>query len=58
MKTALPILAIALALALPGCSAPKPTGVAADPRAGTEASPYRTIPTAIQCDDCRMPGDR
>lgn len=56
MKTVLSILALAFALA--GCSAPKATGLRADPRAGTDASPYRTIPAAIQCDDCRMPAER
>lgn len=56
MKAVFIILAVTLGLA--GCSAPKATGLRADPRAGTDASPYRTIPAAIQCDDCRMPAER
>lgn len=56
MKTFLTILSMAFVLA--GCSAPQATGLRADPRTGTDASPYRTIPAAIQCDDCRMPAER
>lgn len=56
MKTSVIILAMTFVLA--GCSAPKATGLRADPRAGTDTSPYRTIPVSIQCDDCRMPAER
>jgi len=56
MKTILAIFIISFGLA--GCSAPKATGFRADPRAGADVSPYRTIPAAIQCDDCRLPAER
>lgn len=59
MKDIISILIISFGLAsLAGCSAPNATGLRADPRAGSDVSPYRTIPVAIQCDDCSMPSER
>lgn len=56
MKSTFTLLAFALAFV--GCSTPQASGLRADPRAGTDATPYRTIPSTIQCDDCRMPAER
>lgn len=44
-----------VAAVLQGCAtAPqKALNMAADPRTGTDFSPYRSIAPAIQCDDCR-----
>ena len=59
MKTIISILIVSFGLvSLAGCSSPKVVDFRADSRAGSDVSPYRTIPAAIQCDDCRMPTER
>lgn len=48
------LLALLLAATLAGCAtAPEPVAMHNDRRTGTDYSPYRSIATAIQCDDCR-----
>jgi hypothetical protein len=59
MKKIISILIVSFGMAsIAGCSAPKAAGLRVDTRAGSEVSPYRTVPTAIQCDECRMPAER
>lgn len=59
MKHIISILIVSFGLVgLAGCSSPKAVDFRADSRAGSYVSPYRTIPAAIQCDDCRMPAER
>jgi len=56
MTRQLIVLTTALVLVcVSGCATkvPEPTPLRSDWRTGTDFSPYRTIPTAIQCDDCR-----
>lgn len=52
-----PLLFVALAAAvLAGCAnqAPAPVSLHNDWRTGTDYSPYRSIPTVLHCDDCRL----
>jgi hypothetical protein len=50
------MVAVTVALAS-GCAGPaKTAGWRADSRAGTDLSPYRTMPVVIQCSDCRYDG--
>ncbi|WP_022978935.1 hypothetical protein [Ideonella sp. B508-1] len=47
------IITLAALGALGGCATKQELTMRNDPRVGTDFSPYRTIPAAIQCDDCR-----
>ena len=53
------IAALVLVAALvSGCasySTPIAAAAAADARTGTEHTPYRSMPTALQCGDCDAP---
>jgi hypothetical protein len=55
MKRILFFAAAAALVVTAGCAtkAPPELTMRDDPRAGTEDSPYRSMPVAIQCDDCR-----
>jgi len=44
-------IAFLYVLAMSGCAA---TAVPADLRIGTERTPYRSIPTYIECGDCSL----
>lgn len=46
------VAAVLSVILLGGCAANTPQGMKTDPRVGTDMSPYRTIPAAIQCDGC------
>ena len=47
------IITLAALGAVSGCATKPEQSFRNDQRAGTDLSPYRTIPAAIQCDDCR-----
>lgn len=47
-------VAVAAVALLAGCAMkPAEPSMRTDWRTGTDHSPYRSIPAAIQCDDCR-----
>lgn len=49
------VLACLVVAALAGCAAqPAPLTMHNDWRTGTDYSPYRSIPTVLHCDDCRL----
>ena len=52
MKKLLLILIITATLG--GCASPQPLGMRNDWRTGTDQTPYRSIPTALICDDCNL----
>ncbi len=57
-----PVLIAALTAAvlctLGGCATKSEPAARYDWRTGTDATPYRTIPALIQCDDCRYAPER
>jgi hypothetical protein len=50
-KLLLTILAVAT---LGGCASQQPLNMSNDWRTGTDQTPYRSIPTALICDDCKL----
>lgn len=57
-KIFIAIMTIAALSAMGGCATRPEPSMRNDWRTGTDYTPYRTIPAAIQCDDCRYAPER